>query len=400
MPFRLSPRRVDLAIATAGLGGGLLMLACHAYDEAPHITLWLRLASLVAMAVLELFRRRRPILTVTIGGLVFLAGTFTGILTITVIMYTDLLYAGTLYGPRRMPLVLQLTGAGSSLVIAGVIGSHHTIGNALGAAIWVALIFLAPVWTALLVRRYREQAGAERLRAERITLLAELDRRAAVAAERARMARELHDMVANHLSAIAIQATGAQALAGRQQRGVEDPVVAALAVIRENSVQGLAEMRQMIGVLRADSGQPADYRAPRLDALDSLLAQVRAAGRDAGLSVEVEQLGSGEHLPVPVELAAYRIVQESLTNALKHAGRGIVRLRLHSGQERVEIAVESPYRPQAGPALPGAKAGLVGMRERAQLLGGSFEAGPDGGLWRVRAMLPVRAAAESEGERV
>ncbi|MEY9945951.1 sensor histidine kinase [Kitasatospora sp. GAS1066B] len=398
-PLHLTPRQVDLAIAASGLCGGLLMLAGHAYNEGEHVSPWLRLASLLAMAVLELFRRRRPILTVTLGGLIFLAGTFGGILTATVIMYTDLLYAGTLYGPRRTPLVLQLTGAGMTLAIAGVIASHTTIGNALGAVVWAALIFLAPVWTAVLVRRHRDQAETERLRAEQTTLLAELDRRGAVAAERARMARELHDVVANHLSAIAIHATGAQSLARRQQRPQEDPLVAALAVIRENSVQGLAEMRRMIGLLRADQELPADHRAPRLDALDSLLAQARAAGPAAGLDFETSLDGDHGELPAPVDLAAYRIVQESLTNALKHAGRGTVRLRLSSCPERVEIAVDSPYRPDAGRTLPGARAGLVGMGERAQLLGGSFEAGPVGELWRVRAVLPVGPAAVDEGER-
>jgi signal transduction histidine kinase len=249
----------------------------------------------------------------------------------------------------------------------------------------------------------RDRAEAERLRAEQTALLAELDRRAAVVAERARMARELHDVVANHLSAIAIHATGAQSLARRQQRPDEDPLVAVLTVIRENSVQGLAEMRRMIGLLRAGDQEPENYQAPRLDALDSLLAQARAAGRDAGLAFEAEQHGERGELPAPVELAAYRIVQESLTNALKHAGRGTVRLRLRLCPERVEIAVDSPYRPadDRSPigSLPGARAGLVGMGERAGLLGGSFEAGPSGALWQVRAVLPVESVAGSDGGR-
>lgn len=260
---------------------------------------------------------------------------------------------------------MQLCGAATILVLTCLTALCGTVAAALLVAVFGALIFLAPVWTADLVRKHRDRADSERLRAEQIALLAELDRRAAVVAERARMARELHDVVANHLSAIAIHATGAQSLARRQHRSDEDPLVAALAVIRENSVQGLAEMRRMIGLLRVGDQEPENYQAPRLGALDSLLAQVRAAGRDAGLAFEAEQHGEPGELPAPVELAAYRIVQESLTNALKHAGRGTVRLSLRLCPERVEIAVDSPYRPADGRSptgsLPGARAGLVGM---------------------------------------
>ncbi|GAB2707007.1 sensor histidine kinase [Kitasatospora kifunensis] len=396
-PRRLTPRQQDLAIAIAGLLGGLLLITFRGYNGG--FPRWVPLLSLVAMAVLEPFRRTRPILVVSLGGLVLTAAMFSGGLSATLIMYTDLLYAGTLYGPRRMPLVMQLSGAATTLVLTCLTALSAPVASALLVAVFGALVFLAPVWTADVVRKHRDRAEAERLRAEQTALLAELDRRAAVVAERARMARELHDVVANHLSAIAIHATGAQSLARRQQRPDEDPLVGVLTVIRENSVQGLAEMRRMIGLLRAGDQEPENYQAPRLDALDSLLAQARAAGRDAGLAFEAEQHGERGELPAPVELAAYRIVQESLTNALKHAGRGTVRLRLRLCPERVEIAVDSPYRPDAGRSLPGARAGLVGMGERAGLLGGSFEAGPSGAVWQVRAVLPVESAAGSGGGR-
>ncbi|WP_327068973.1 histidine kinase [Kitasatospora sp. NBC_01250] len=394
---RLPPRRQDQAIAVAGLLGGLLLIAFRVYN--PGFPPWLPALTLVPMAALETVRRTRPVLVAALGGVLLVAALFSGALTATVIMYTDLLYAGTLYGSRRMPRVMQLLGAATTLALTCLTALTNTVAVALLVAIFATLLFLAPVWTADLVRKHRDRADSERLRAEQIELLAELDRRGAVVAERARMARELHDVVANHLSAIAIHATGAQSLARRQQRPEEDPLVAVLAVIRENSVQGLAEMRRMIGLLRAGDQEPENYQAPRLGALDSLLAQVRAAGRDAGLAFEAEQRGEPGELPAPVELAAYRIVQESLTNALKHAGRGTVRLCLQHGPEQVEITVDSPYRPDAGRALPGARAGLVGMGERAQLLGGSFRAGPRDGVWQVRAVLPVGAAAQSESGR-
>ena len=129
--------------------------------------------------------------------------------------------------------------------------------------------------------------------------------------------------------------------------------------------------------------------------MDALLAKARAAGQDVGLEFRLTELGERGAVPVPVGLAAYRIVQESLTNALKHAGPGLVAVRLEFGREELLIGVDSPYRGEPGRELPGARAGLVGMSERAGLLGGSFEAGPRDGYWSVRAVLP--RGGESEG---
>ncbi|GGQ56242.1 sensor histidine kinase [Kitasatospora griseola] len=390
---RLSERGQDVAIAVAGLLGGLLLIAVGAYDRRPEWSAWASVLPLVAMAGLSLVRRRWTVWTVSVGGVVFGVAVYFGSLVPTMLLYTDLLYAAVLYGPARMSRVLQLSGAATTVVLTGLTWRYASLSEALLVAVFCGLIFLSPVWTADLLRRHREVAEAERLRAEQTALLAELDRRGAVVAERARMARELHDVIANHLSAIAIHATGAQAVARRQVRAADEPLVEALAVIRENSVQGLAEMRRMIGLLR-EATPEEPYAAPRLAAVDVLLEQAAAAGRSAGLRFAAEQHGEPGELPAPVELAAYRIVQESLTNAVKHAAPGPVRLCIRYGERELEITVESPYRAGEGRAVPGAKAGLVGMGERAQLLGGEFDAGPDGQTWRVRAVLPRTASGE------
>ncbi|MFI6152411.1 sensor histidine kinase [Kitasatospora sp. NPDC051170] len=393
----LPPHRLDRLIALCGLLGGGVLIAFGVYDRPEANPLWLVLLTLVVMAALELVRRTRPVLAVTVGGLAVGACLVWGSLLATLIMYTDLLYAAVIYGTRRMSRVLHLSGGGTVLALSGL--AWWWGGTAAGLLVVVvsSLLFLAPVWTGDLVRKHREEAETERLRAEQTALLSEMDRREAVVAERARMARELHDVVANHLSAIAIHATGAQSVARRRRLPVDDPLVEVLAVIRENSVQGLAEMRRMIGLLRDSGGGEADesYAAPDLAAVDTLLAKARAAGQDVGLDFELTQEGEPGAVPAPVGLAAYRIVQESLTNALKHAAPGLVRLRLEFGPEELRIAVDSPYRAEAGRELPGARAGLVGMGERAALLGGSFEAGPRGGHWSVRAVLP--RGRESEG---
>ncbi|MFG2818028.1 sensor histidine kinase [Kitasatospora sp. NPDC048365] len=382
-----SPRQQDSAIAAAGLAAGVLLTAVGAYDRNELVPWWAALIPVVLMSGLELLRRTHPIWTVSVGGVVFGVGVFYGSVLAMVVMFTDLLYAGVLYGPPRMAKVLHLTGGATTVVLSGLTLLYADVSNALVVAGFCGLIFIAPVWTADLVRRHRDRAETEHLRAEQTALLAELDRRGAVVAERARMARELHDVIANHLSAIAIHATGAQSLARRRQQPEDDPVLEALAVIRENSVLGLAEMRRMIGLLREEEPDEA-YAAPRLAALDVVVAQARAAGREAGLGFEVVEEGERGELSAPVELAAYRIVQESLTNAVKHAAPGTVRVRLGYRAERVEITAESAYRAGAGRPLQGAGAGLVGMAERAQLLGGEFTAGPADGVWRVRAVLP------------
>ncbi|MBP0449654.1 two-component sensor histidine kinase [Kitasatospora sp. RG8] len=395
----LTPRQEDRAIALFGLLGGLLLIALKVYDGSGHIPRWMALPPLLVMASLELVRRNRPVLIATVGGIAFAVSIFSGALLATTLMYTDLLYAAVLYGSPRMSRVLHLTGAGSVLVLSTLVLVFSDAPTAVAVVVLTTLVYLAPVWTGDIVRKHRQEAETQRLRAEQTALLSELDRREAVVAERARMARELHDVVANHLSAIAIHATGAQSVARRQRRSEDDPLVEVLAVIRENSVQGLAEMRRMIGLLRDSGGGEADesYAAPDLGAVDALLAQARAAGQDVGLDFEFTESGDRGELPVPVGLAAYRIVQESLTNALKHAGPGRVRVLLEYCPQEVRIAVESPYRTGAGQALPGARAGMVGMRERAALLGGDFTAGPEGEFWAVRAVLP-RALVTEAGE--
>jgi signal transduction histidine kinase len=391
------PRRLDRLIALAGLLGGALLIVFRVYDRPERNPLWSVLLTLVVMAGLELVRRTRPVLAVTVGGLACALCLLTGSLLATLIMYTDLLYAAVVYGTRRMSKVLHLTNGSTVLVLSGLALYYGGTSAGLLIVVVSSLLFLAPVWTGDVVRKHRREAETERLRAEQTALLSEMDRREAVGAERARMARELHDVVANHLSAIAIHATGAQSVARRRQLAEDDPLVEVLAVIRENSVQGLAEMRRMIGLLRDSGGGEADesYAAPDLAAVDALLAKARAAGQDVGLEFELTEDGERGEVPVPVGLAAYRIVQESLTNVLKHAGPGLVTLRLEFGPEELRIAVDSPYRGGPGRELPGARAGLVGMAERAGLLGGSFEAGPGDGGWSVRAVLP--RGRESEG---
>jgi signal transduction histidine kinase len=388
------PHRFDVCAALAGLLGGLLLwgigLATRPADE-PIVLLdgrWPILLPLTLMAGCEVLRRTAPRSALLIGTAALTLDTVTQGSVATLIMFTDLVYAAVLYGtPASARRITWITGL---LTVAATVVPFAVwrVPEALLLGVAVGVVSFTPASTGLIVRNHRDAAEAARLRAEQTALLAEMDRTQAVVAERARMARELHDMVANHLSAIAIHSTAALSL--------DDPDTSkeALSVIRENSVEGLAEMRRLIGILRDNSGDREPAAAPTLDGLGALVESARANGLDVALDAGHDQV------PAPVELAAYRIVQESLTNALKHARPGRVTVRLARRDGSLTVEVSSPYGDRDGPRAPGSGAGLIGMRERAALLGGHFEAGPvqdpasaDGRMWTVRATLPL-----SEGE--
>lgn len=389
-PRRVRPPRFDAWVALAGLAGGLLLwgfgLGVRKADD-PLVLFdgrWPLLLPLAVIAGCELLRRTTPRTALAVGTLALAADTLTRGSIATIVMYTDLMYAAVLYGTpataRRLPWITGMLTIAATLVPFAV----WRVPEALLIGLVVGAVTFTPASTGLIVRNHRDAADSARLRAEQTALLAEMDRTQAVTAERARMARELHDMVANHLSAIAIHSTAALSL--------DDPGTSreALGVIRENSVQGLSEMRRLIGILRdgQDDGRPA--ATPTLDSLGTLVDHARANGLDVTLDATYGEV------PAPVELAAYRIVQESLTNALKHAAPGTVTVCLRRPADALDIRVSSPHSARDTPRAPGSGAGLVGMRERAALLDGTFEAGPEGTLWVVRATLPVTDVVRGE----
>ena len=205
----------------------------------------------------------------------------------------------------------------------------------------------------------------------------------ALAEERARIARELHDIVAHTMSGMVVQAGAAAQVVD------EDPdfVRRALETIRRGGSEALGEMRRMVSMLRADDGPAGLVPQPGLGSLDELLSHTR----DHGVDVELVHEGDGAPLPAGVDLAAYRIVQESLTNVRKHscAPRARVVVRRDDRGLLVEVSDDGPPAPAGGP--PGH--GLAGIRERAALYGGHVEAGPSPtGGFRVRATLPLAGA--------
>lgn len=222
---------------------------------------------------------------------------------------------------------------------------------------------------------------------QRLTLLeTERDQQAqiAVAAERARIARELHDVVAHAVSVIVVQADGAAYAVHSNPELAERAVQTISATGRE----ALAEMRRLLGVLRSEDGGGAERTPlPGTQSLAELAERVRAVG----LPVQLDIVGNVDDLPAGVGLGIYRIVQEALTNSIKHAGPGTsASVKVARVGDRVELKISDNGRRKAG-ALVGVSGGngLIGMRERALMFGGTLEAGPrPGGGWQVTASLP------------
>jgi signal transduction histidine kinase len=229
-----------------------------------------------------------------------------------------------------------------------------------------------------------------RMRGDRLALQAiELERRRdsdvqeALVDERARIARELHDVVAHSVSLMVLQAGAARQALDWQPARARQPLLAIEATGRE----AMGELRRMLTVLRGHNDADELAPQPSLRHLDVLLDQMRAAGMPVRLAVD----GSVEDLPKGVDLSAYRIIQEALTNSLKHSSHSAVDVRVRRNNDEIEVEVQD-----AGPAFnshePGVGHGLIGMRERATLYGGRLEAGPSSaGGFDVKATLPFDA---------
>jgi signal transduction histidine kinase len=240
--------------------------------------------------------------------------------------------------------------------------------------------FSGLAWLIALVlsSRARRVTAAED-RAERLQREREDSTRVAVAEERARIARELHDVVAHSVSVMTVQAGAARLLLSTDPRRASEPLLA----VEETGRQALAEMRRLLGILRQDGAGPVLEPQPGLADLPALAATVR----EAGLPVTLTVAGDARPLPAGVELAAYRITQEALTNTLKHAGSARADVTVRYEQDAVVLEICDDGRATGG-AGPGH--GIVGMKERAALYGGSAQAGPaPGGGYSVRARLPV-----------
>lgn len=411
MPLRRParwPRLDDRGVALVYLGVGLVLLGLGVTSTAPAADdpgLDALHAALLLVGCAALAAKRRHPLVVLLVATAAFAGSLVGGGSVGLLLVLwDALYSAGVHLPargRRALVVVVAVLTAAAAVAGGVLGGD--LRDAAQALLLAAAVLVTPLWWAADVRSRTESAAFEARRAalERrqadlarahaadVERIADLDRDAAVREERAAMARDLHDVVASRLSAIAIHAEAA--LAGAPDAGRDR---AALGAVRTEAIASLAEMRSMVLVLRGGGGDPPAGAAAGLDRLADLVADAR----DRGLDVRV---AAPPHPPLPavVDQAAYRIAGEALRNAAAHgAAGGRVDVRVSADDAALEVEVLSALGPaQPGPAALGSATGLLTMRERARSLGGDVTAGPEGDRWRVRAVLPLDGAGGVAG---
>ncbi|GAA4243839.1 sensor histidine kinase [Dactylosporangium darangshiense] len=324
------------------------------------------------------WRRTHPVPAALVGSAVWLVPT-DGYVLVGYVASLLLFYAVTAYvADHYLAAATVLIGA-----VFGIIGTalqDSGIGDYAGALLGV----LAPAAVGVLARRQRRRTS----RLEELTRYLEQERdrreRAAVADERARIARELHDLVAHAISIIAVQADAAEAALERDPALAQRP----LAAIRGSAGEALTEMRRLLGVLRTDSSDADLEPLPGLSQLPSLVARAREGGQPVELSVD----GTPAQLPPSLDLSAYRILQEALTNAVKHAPGAPVTVALSWRPDELVIDVTDRGPGAVAPPSPDAH-GLVGMRERVRIHGGDLRTGnAEPGGFGVHARLPIEAS--------
>lgn len=389
------------------IGGPVLILAgvngADLFPPLPGTPGWAWIPILLAGCAGLLFRRRNVPLMLAVTGTATAASALFGGGIITYLLLFELLYAGILFGSDRVSQGVQRAAVTGMVLLPVAVGlAYRGWPFVLFGVFQAAFVCLVPLWWAGSIRREanraeaeRRRAETERLKAERTTELAELNLRVAVAAERGAMARELHDAIAGHLSAVALQ-SGAALAAGDEELNRR-----VLAQVRTESVSALQEMRSMIDLLQADgllSGRDqAATAAGGLAQLASLAASARLAGNPVDLDLPADQ-----EVPVLVGSSAYRIVQESLANAVRHAPGCPVAVEVRKDGSWLQLRIFNALagnRSNTDPSAAGNGSGLRNMKLRAAQLGGSLTAGKaaenqpgqDPG-WLVSAMLPLEPA--------
>ncbi|MFG2000203.1 sensor histidine kinase [Spirillospora sp. NPDC048911] len=373
-PTRRS-RALDLSLAagTAVFDGVVLWFAPQEF-WLPH-----QVVSIcsVIMALGLVVRRRHPV-----GLSVFMVAFGTvmgaGIVSPLIILYSLGAYAAS----RRTGIMIALAGCASFLILPGPTATDDPF---LARATFGVAFTALPVVLGLYMGARKQLIATLQERTRRLEREVHLLADKAKAEERTRIAREMHDVVANRVSVMVVHAGALKAVAKR------DPERAAetAAVIGDMGRQALDELRQVIGVLRQGE-QALPQSSPTLDDLRALVGQSTSAGLRADLRVHGEERA----IPPAVGRTVYRLIQEGLTNVHKHAGDADTRIGLLMLPEAVEVEIENAAAesvPQHG--LPSGGNGLVGLRERVLALGGTFEAGPcPNGGYSVRARLPLPAA--------
>jgi signal transduction histidine kinase len=369
------------ALLLTFLGVGIAeTLARHGNVDGPFGPRWFDVLASIGVVLPLFFRQRFPFYAPVASGVVFALSSFEDTrlvphgLVMTLVAMTDFICLGLVRDRTQ-----ALAGLGFGIGVVAIIAHNDpqgSVGNFVFSSVAFSICWSIGFW---LGRKFHEAEEAK----ERLAL-AERERveraRLAVADERTRIARELHDVVGHSVSVMTVQASAVRRLLKPHQ----DKEREALLVVEQTGREALAEMRKMVGVLRRPEEAPALAPQPSLEHLDKLIAHTQERGLPVDLRIE----GEPEPLPAGVDLTAYRLVQEGLTNAIKHARAKHAEVVVRYGDGHVELTVTDDGTGDGGGESGGH--GLVGMRERVSVYGGKLEAGPltDGG-YRLRARLPV-----------
>ncbi|MBW3653833.1 MAG: sensor histidine kinase [Actinobacteria bacterium] len=382
MPNVRSPSRADLALAG--------VLAAYALVEGLVIdapAAWLVGAPLAMLPFA--WRRAYPFAVVALVlVLVLLLGTATRHASDSVLPLPVIIACAYTAGRETASGRLALLGAAAIAAWMAIgLGFGTSPAENSGAEDLVALLVLisGAAGAGYVIRlRQAENAKLQSLTAE-LASQRDARARAAVAEERARVARELHDVVAHSVSLISVQAGAAEELMGRDDARARE----ALHAVQETARGALGEMRRLLTVLRTDDGAPELTPQPGLAAVTELVAQARGGG----LPVELREEGSRGAVPAGIDLSAFRILQEALTNVRKHAGAAPTEVLVRYAPDAVEVEVSNVDPPAATtPNGDDGGYGIAGMSERARICGGTLDAGRRDGRFVVHARLPLSGA--------
>jgi signal transduction histidine kinase len=366
---------VDAAIAVAAFAGSLALLAVGAADADGDVNLLEILFA--ALSSLPLVAARRAPLPVFV---------FTALAS--TVLYGTAETAGPPLGPTIALYWVAASSDGSRTrvrltlaLVAILLAAHLAAGGILGAEIVFGILLWGGTWLAGDRTRLRRERMAElEERAARAERDAERERLLAVAEERGRIARDLHDSAGHAINVILVHAGHGRLQTERDPERARE----AFQTIEDVARETVGEIDQMVRVLREDASLPGEVEPPPgLAALDGLVASHRATGLDVTVSAN----GDRHPLPPAIDRGAYRILQEALTNAARH-GAGSATVEVAFGEDGLELAVLNPISTDRAGRPPGGGHGVVGMRERAALLGGALEAGHRAGGYELRARLP------------
>jgi signal transduction histidine kinase len=373
---------VEVVIALLVLVGMVDTVLRSISAGSPNTSLWFALPAMGILAIVIVARRRFPFAG---PAAYWLLGAGIAFVDPVLLPSAESFFAvglatafllGNVRDARKAGIGLAVILASTAILVSQIPG--HTTAE----VFFIPLDFAICWFAGFVLRESADQTEAAESRA----IVAEHDREAdalrAVIEERTRIARELHDIVGHSVSVMTVQTSGVRRLLRHEQEQERE----ALLAVERTGREALAEMRRVVGALRDPEGGPALAPQPSLSRIDTLVAHAR----ETGLPVDLEIEGEPVPLPAGVDLTAYRLVQEGLTNTIKHASAKHADVRVRYDGDHVEIEVSDDGRRVDGRPSSTARHGLVGMRERVAIYGGELEAGAraEGG-YRLRARLPV-----------